>query len=425
MIRDTSAQDKAIDTRPARSRRLVQAIVAATLLLALALVAWPAYDRWAGSEISVAFERLRIATVERGTFTREIGVTGRVVAAIAPTLYASALGTVTLQVQAGDRVEEGQELASIHSPEVLNELERARAGLESITVAWQRQQIEARAAELRNQQTVDLARVRLEAARRETERARRAFEQGVMSHRDAERIRDELATAEVEHKHAVEDAELDKESLAFDLTTRKLEVDQQQLLVDNLQRRADELVIRSPVTGMVGNVLIDQRATVSANTPILSVVDLTALEVETEIPESHADSLLIGVPAEITYGNTTYPGMIAAVSPEVRNAQVATRVRFANEAPSDLRQNQRVSIRVVLETRDDTLTVQRGPFLESGSGRMAYRIGDGVARRVSIRTGSASVNQVEILDGLEAGDRIVISSTGAFENADTVYLRNY
>ena len=58
--------------------------------------------------------------MERGNFTRDVGVTGRVVAAVAPTLYASALGTVSLDVQAGDRVEIGQALATIESPEVVN-----------------------------------------------------------------------------------------------------------------------------------------------------------------------------------------------------------------------------------------------------------------------------------------------------------------
>lgn len=424
MIRDTSAQDIAIDSGPIRRHRLKIAAIAGGAFVLVLVIALPGYNRWASAEVSVSLERLRIAPVERTDFVRDLGVTGRIVAAVAPTLYSTAVGTVTLEVQAGDTVDKGQVLATVDSPEVFNELAREQANLESITGAWERQKIDSRSAELQHQQTADLAKVRLDAARREAERARISYDKGLMSRQEMEKFQDELATAEVEHRHAVESAILAKESLAFELRSRKLAVDRQQLLVQNLQRRADELTIRSPVAGMVGNVAVAQRSAVAANTPVLTVVDLTALEVETQISESYADSLGLGMPAEITYSNTTYPGIIAAVSPEVQDAQVATRVRFAGEAPSDLRQNQRVSVRVVLETRDDALTVQRGPFLESGSGRMAYRIDNGVARRVPIRTGSASVNQVEILDGLAAGDRIVISSTDAFENADTVYLRN-
>jgi len=304
----------------------------------------------------------------------------------------------------------------------VNELAREQANLESLQVAWERQKIETRTQELANQQAVDLAKVRLDAARREAERAKLSYDEGVMSRQEMEKAYDELATAEVEHKHAVENAVLAKDSLQFELRTAKLDVDQQNLLVKNLQRRADELTIRSPVNGMVGNVAVDQKASVAANSPVLTVVDLTALEIEAEIPESYADSLGLGMPAEIRYGTSTYPGVIAAVSPEVQNAQVTTRVRFDGDAPQDLRQNQRVSVRIVMETKDDVLTVQRGPFLESGSGRMAYVVRDGLAVRVPIQVGSTSVNKVEIVEGLEVGDRVVISSTDAFDNAETVYL---
>lgn len=424
MIRDTSAQDVAVDRAPTQRRRLKAAAIAGGALLLALVVALPAYNRWASAEISVPLERLRVATIERGNFTRDVGVTGRVIAAVAPTLYSTAVGTVTLEVQAGDTVDAGQVLAVVDSPEVINELAREKANLESITGEWERQKIDTRSAELRNKQTVDLAKVRLDAARREAERARLSFDEGVMSRQEMEKAYDELATAEVEYKHAVENAELAKDSLVFELRSRRLAADRQQLLVENLQRRADELTIRSPVNGMVGNVAVAQKSAVAANSPVLTVIDLTALEVEAQMPESYADSLGLGMPAEITYGTSTYEGIVAAISPEVNNAQVTTRVRFANEAPQDLRQNQRVSVRVVMETKDDVLTVQRGPFLESASGRMAYVVRGDLAVRTPIRVGSTSVNKVEIIDGLNAGDRIVISSTDAFENADTVYLTN-
>lgn len=422
MIRDTSAQDVVIDPAPKRKRQLYTAGGGVAVLLIALLIIVPAWQRWASSDISVPLDRLRIATVERSDFVRDVGVPGKVVAAVAPTLYAPAQGTVTLNVQAGDSVDLGQPLAVIDSPEIVNELAREKSRLESLTLDFERQKIENRTEQLRNKQAVDLAKVKLDAARREADRARLSFDEGIMSRQEMEKTLDELATSEVEYRHAVENTQLANDGLAFDLRTNELAVTQQQLLVDNLQRRTDELTILSPVIGMVGNVATSQKAVVAPNTPLLTVVDLTAMEIEAQIPESYADALGLGMPAEITYGNSTYEGVVAAVSPEVQNAQVTARVRFADEAPSDLRQNQRVSVRVVMETKEDVLTVQRGPFLESGSGRMAYLIEDGMARRVPIQIGSTSVNRVEIARGLEAGDRIVISSTDTFNNADTVYL---
>ena len=68
--------------------------------------------------------------------------------------------------------------------------------------------------------------------------------------------------------------------------------------------------------------------------------------------------------------------------------------------------------------------VQRGPFVEAGGGLSAYVVKDGIARRTPIRTGATSLASIEILEGLQEGDEIVLSGNDGFENAETLYLRN-
>ena len=98
------------------------------------------------------------------------------------------------------------------------------------------------------------------------------------------------------------------------------------------------------------------------------------------------------------------------------------RVRFANAPPTGLRQNQRVSVRIVLEASKDVLMVQRGPFLDTGGGRIAYIVNDGLAERRTITVGASSINSIQIVDGLNEGDTIVISSVSPFDGAGTVYV---
>ncbi len=78
----------------------------------------------------------------------------------------------------------------------------------------------------------------------------------------------------------------------------------------------------------------------------------------------------------------------------------------------------------MLESRPGVLKVRRGPFLENGGGHEAYVVDAGMAVRRNIRAGAASVDEVEILSGLEVGDQIIISDTARFEGADGVYLRD-
>ena len=421
-MRDTSAQDRQIDPAPAQKRRRYQLIGAGAGALLLLIFLAVLIRNWISAEVTVPIERVRIAEVTRGPFVRDISAQGTVVAAISPTLFAVAPGTVHYLVQAGDVVKKDQPIASLESPELRNELQREQASLDGLEVAVQRQGIDTRRQLAANQQAIDLANVEIQAAEREMRRGEDSWQKHLISERDYEKSRDDAAAARVNHKHAIETAQLQKESLQFELRARRLERDRQRLVVQELQRRVGELSLKSPVNGIIGTLSVAERASVAQNAPLVTVVDLTAFEIEIQVPESYADDLGLGMEAEVTSGAKKYAAKVSAVSPEVRSGQVTGRLRFSGEVPQGLRQNQRLSTRIVLESRDDVLKVQRGAFLDTGGGRVAYVVQDDIAVRRPIRTGSTSVSEVEILEGLQPGDHIIISNLGEFERVETVRL---
>ena len=421
-MRDTSAQDRQIDPAPAQKRRRYQLIGAGAGALLLLIFLAVLIRNWISAEVTVPIERVRIAEVTRGPFVRDISAQGTVVAAISPTLFAVAPGTVHYLVQAGDVVKKDQPIASLESPELRNELQREQASLDGLEVAVQRQGIDTRRQLAANQQAIDLANVEIQAAEREMRRGEDSWQKHLISERDYEKSRDDAAAARVNHKHAIETAQLQKESLQFELRARRLERDRQRLVVQDLERRVGELSLKSPVNGIIGTLSVAERASVAQNAPLVTVVDLTAFEIEIQVPESYADDLGLGMEAEVTSGAKKYAAKVSAVSPEVRSGQVTGRLRFSGEVPQGLRQNQRLSTRIVLESRDDVLKVQRGAFLDTGGGRVAYVVQDDIAVRRPIRTGSTSVSEVEILEGLQPGDRIIISNLGEFERVETVRL---
>ena len=229
--------------------------------------------------------------------------------------------------------------------------------------------------------------------------------------------------ARVEHEHAVQDAELEIESLQFETTTRQLAVDRQRLVVAELQRQVDDLVIRSPVTGIVGNVAVTQKALVNENAPLITVVDLSAFEVEVLIPEAYADDLGIGLGSDVKYNNAEYRGELVSLSPEVVNGEVVGRIRFAGDMPPGLRQNQRVTVRIMMDELIDVLKLQRGAFADTAGGRTAFVLGtDGLAHRRAIRLGARSVGEVEVIQGLAEGERVIVSSIADFEDYDTIQV---
>ena len=421
-IADTSGQDVALAPQRGHRRKLI----AGGALLLLLIVLWmivPAINRWATSSVTISAERLRIAEVTRGDLVRDVSVQGRVVAAVSPTLYASAPGSITLEVEAGASVMEGQVLAIVDSPELDNEHRQAQVELEQLTVELSRQRIESRQLALDKRKSADLADVALVAARREKRRADEANELAVISVIDYEKAQDDLRNAELAWEHAVADADLFDERLEFELKAKELEVQRQQVRVDELERRVDALAIRSPVNGVVGDLLVEQKSAVVRDTPVMAVVDLTRFEIDALVPESYADDLGIGMAAEVLVGTERYAGVLVAVSPEIVNGQVSSRVRFSERMPANIRQNQRLTTRILIEERPGVLMVQRGQFLDSGGGRVAYVLnGEGQAIRRSIDIGARSLSAVEIAAGLSEGERIVISSVEQFRGADTVLV---
>ena len=263
-IADTSSQDTPLAPRDPR-RKWVLAAGIAIVAIALVVVAAPWVKRWANATVSVPYERVRTATVQRGDLVRDVSVQGRVVAAVRPTLYASAAGTITLLVDAGEQVVAGQVVATVDSPELTNQLQQAEASLAQRKLQMDRQRIETRQQALEKRKAADLAEVAVVAARREKRRAEQAREKGVIPEIDYEKAQDDLQNAELAYEHAVADADLYDERLSFELRASEFEVNTQELVVEDLRRQVDDLSIKSPVDGLVGDLLLDQKAAVSVS----------------------------------------------------------------------------------------------------------------------------------------------------------------
>jgi HlyD family secretion protein len=421
-IRDTSGQDQAV-ANPSRSLRRRRIAIAATSAAAvLALGGWVA-SGWLSGARSFDASRLRIAEVTRGDLVRDLSAEGRVIAANSPTLYAIAAGTVALQIVAGDKVAKGQPLAVIDSPELRSRLVQEESTLASLEAEASRAVLDAQIARANAQRALDQATVDRTAAMRDLERYQRAYDGGAVPQNDLARAQDLMKKADIGLSAARKDFSLQSSGAGLDARNKQLQAQRQRAVVEEARRQVDALTLRAPFDGQVGQVQVPQGTQVATNGPVLSVVDLSRFEVEIKVPESFARDLGIGMPAQISANNTRYAGEIAAVSPEVVNGEVTARVRFAEgKQPPGLRQNQRLSVRIVMDTRRDVLMVERGPFLEQDGGNLAWVVDGSSATRRSIRTGASSLSSVEIVSGLKVGDRIVVSGTDQFGSAERVRI---
>ena len=423
MIDNSTTMDRPVDRRRGWSRRLLFFGIPLGGLLLLAVWLAPGLGRWLSTDRSVSLSEIRIGVVTRGDLERDVSVQGRVVAAFHPTTFSPAQGIVEMRVRAGEVVAEGQVLAVVTSPELDSRFEQEQSLADSLASELERQRIQAKQQVLADRQAVDLAAVELEAARRAMRRAEESRREGIINDVDFEKAEDDLARAELALSHAREHSTLESERLDFEVRNRELQLERQHLAVEEARRRVAELTVRAPVAGLVSRVDVQDRDAVAPAQPLVTVVDLSAYEIELQVPEAYAVEIGPGTPAAVRYGAEDFPAEVRSISPEVESGQVRGIVAFTGATPAGLRQNQRVSTRLILEARPDVLKVPRGPFLEAAGGHHVWVIDSDVARRREIRVGAASVGEVEVILGLTVGERIVLSDTSRFEDAERVFLR--
>lgn len=421
MINNTSGQDEVIN-KTINPKPWKKVMVILSIMVAVTWVSLPTLNQWIGGIPNIDSNIINRAKVFKGTLIRDVAVNGKLVAANAPTLYSSEAGQVTLIAKPGDIVEKGTIVATIASPELQSTIKQATATLERLRIEASRGELSDNEALLDLERSLDSAQIYYNASVRELTRAELSFEKKVISELELVTKQDAKTESELLLKHAHKRVELSKKRLDFESQTRTFFVKSQQLVVDELQRRVELLNVRAPVTGVVGNWLVQKKERVTDAQAIMTIVDLSQYEAELNVPEFYADDLGLGLDVQIIISGKTLLGKVISISPEVNNSQVAVRVSIADINDIQLRQNQRLNARIEFEKKDNVLMVKRGSFLASHAGKAAYLITDNTANRKPISVGAQSVEFIEITSGLNAGDEIIISSTETFDAHQSVLL---
>jgi HlyD family secretion protein len=421
MIKGTEQQDVRIEKAPQ-----TPVLKLAAAFAGISLMLWGSYQllfsTGANAAMVLARSEVQTAVVSRGDFVRDLAVQGKVVAANAPTLVSQQDGLVRFVKQPGEAVTIGDLLAVVESPSLENEVKQQQALLLSMQSEHERAKLLAREQQLDMQQIESSAAVNLQAAKRELARAEQSMQLGVMRQIDLDIARDKLAQTELEYKHARAKVALAADKLNFEQKSGEQSLARQALVVAELERKLAALQIKAPVTGQVGNWLATQQTQVLTGQGLLTVIDLSQYEAELSVPENYAADLSPGLSVEVTLNGQKLNGQLSHVAAEVKDSTVTARVRFADQDAKALRQNQRVTGRIVFDERKNVLRIARGEFVASGGGRIGYRLEQDVAVRTPLELGALSVQWVEIINGAKEGDELVVSSLTEFKDAARVRL---
>jgi HlyD family secretion protein len=242
MIRDTSHQDAVL--APPAHRRTRRFVIIAVMVASVVGTGAYLLSTWRGNATAVSAARLRIAEVTRGTLVRDASVNGRVVAAVSPTLFATAPATVNLNVAAGDTVKKGDVLATLESPDLTDALKREVSSYEQLKAEVARQEILSRKQKLLAQKDADTAEIDRKSAQTTLDRYDSVGTVGIIAKIDYQKAKDAVASSQIRARHASQAAVLEGDDVALALKTKINELERQRLSMANAQRRVDELTVR-------------------------------------------------------------------------------------------------------------------------------------------------------------------------------------
>lgn len=421
MIEGTSGQDEVI-ANP-KKVALKKILLSISLLCALSYVTFPTLSQWYSSIPNIARKSIKIDTIIQGDLIRDVVVSGKAVAANAPQLYSTEIGKITLLAKPGEAVALNQIVARLISPELDALIKQQQSTLEQLSINANRGALADKEAQLDLESNMNAAQSKLNVAKREFQRAEISYGKQIISEVDWLKSQDAVTDANRLFEHAKKRVLFSIERLRFEKQHRDFLVQKEKLILEELSRRHDELAIKAPVKGVVGNWLVAQKNTIAANTAIMTIVDLSEYEAELNVPEFYADDLGIGLAVSMKISGISVRGEIIAISPEVKANQVTVRAKIKNTQKIQLRQNQRINARIEFEKKENVLMVKRGAFMGSLGGKFIFKLSeDNYADKTAITTGASSVEYIEITSGVAIGQQVITSDYADFNKAEQIYL---
>jgi HlyD family secretion protein len=405
-----------------RKRRIVLGTLGG---LALAGVAY-ALVRLEPVGVSVERAEVMIGTVQSGEFVRQVRGAGMLVPRDSRWLPAQVPGRVErILLKPGAVVGPDSVIAVLANPELERTVQEAQWA-----VAQGRAEVAAMKLQLQGQvldqkSRVAEARASFESTRLQAEAEAEAARLQAVSQLQARRSK--IMAEQLAVRLQVEDDRLANlaDATRAELRAQSARLEQVKNALARQRQQLDSLQVRAGMRGVVQAVPVQVGQQLAAGAQVARVAELHELVAELNIPEVQARDLVTGQVAHIDTRNGMVDGKVSRVDPAVENGTVRVEVEFTGELPQGARPDLSVDGVIEIERRPGSLYVARPATGDAESRASVFKLdADGThARRIAVQLGKASVNEVQVLAGLAAGDRIIVSDVSQWSASDELRIR--
>ncbi|MCM2255666.1 MAG: efflux RND transporter periplasmic adaptor subunit [Vicinamibacteria bacterium] len=416
---DIARPASVIEEKKKRQRLIVAGAVGVVVLITIAL------SQLEPAAPSVERATVWTDTVKRGEMLREVRGLGTLVPEDIRWIPAQSEGRVErIVIHPGTEVRTGSVILELSNPELelqaqqtYSELRAAEARYVELKVRLESQRLDQEAAAARIQAEYSQARMRADADAQ-------LHKDGLVA--DITVKLSEVTARELENRHNVEQKRLAiaGESVAAQLAVQEAAVDQARASARLLRSQVEALRVKAGLDGILQLVPVEvgQRVTPGAN--LARVAQPDKLKAVVRIPETQAKDVQIGQKAAVDTRNGVIEAKVARIDPSVQNGTVTVDLALVGELPRGARPDLTVDGTIELERLTNVLFVGRPAQGQGESTVGLFRLDPGTsdARRVKVKLGRASVNTVEVVEGLAEGDTVILSDTSAWDAHDRIRL---
>lgn len=391
----------------------------------LAVLLWVIFGNHA-STLRVERRGISIVTVERGEFNDFIRVDGQV----------QPIAVVQISPEEGGIVREkvAEEGAQVKKGDIIVRLANANLELQILDA-------EAQLAEkqnfLRNTQvTMEQDRLSNMTERlqldMEISRSRRAYEQQKRLYEEDLVAKEVYLKAKEDYELASRKYELVDRRLKQDSLSRRIQMEEMENSLANMRRnlqlvrqRKAQLDIRSQIDGELGLLDVELGQNVAAGQKIGQINDLSDFKIQAQIDEHYIDRVHTGLSATFERQGTQFSLAVRKIYPEVRSNKFRTDFVFTDARPENIRSGQTYYINLELGQSAESLLIPKGTFFQNTGGSWIYVLdaeGNKAYKR-NIRIGRQNPQYYEVLEGLEAGERVIVSGYETFRGHEILILK--
>jgi HlyD family secretion protein len=177
-----------------------------------------------------------------------------------------------------------------------------------------------------------------------------------------------------------------------------------------IQHQLDLATTKADRDGVLTWAPFEEGATIRKGEVIARIADLNSFRVEATVSDVHATRLAVDLPVKVKINDTTcLTGKVSSILPTIQNGIITLLVNLEDKSNSALRSNLRVDVFIITASKDNTLRIKKGPFVNGEGAQEAFVIRDGTAFKTPVRLGFSSFDYYEVTEGLSEGEEVIIS----------------